>query len=262
VRDVYKCPSGNLALITTDRQSAFDRVLAAIPFKGMVLNQLAAWWFSKTTEIVANGALSQPHPNVTMALPIEVFPIEFVVRGYVTGSTDTAIWTHYKNGSRNYCGHALAEGLVKNVKLPANLCTPSTKAEHGDVPISAADIVKEGHMSKASLAVHPVGVWGPLCFGAAAADPVWCLSLLLLFSCLLQEDFDFVEDKALKLFAFGQATAAARGLILVDTKYEFGKTTAGEIVLIDEVHTPDSSRYWVAETYEARHAEVGHTRPL
>ena len=156
VRDVYKCPSGNLALITTDRQSAFDRVLAAIPFKGMVLNQLAAWWFSKTTDIVANGALSQPHPTVTMALPIDVFPIEFVVRGYVTGSTDTAIWTHYKAGSRNYCGHALPDGLVKNDKLAENLCTPSTKAEHGDVPISAADIVKDGHMKKASLLLDDV----------------------------------------------------------------------------------------------------------
>jgi len=217
VRDVYKLPSGNLALVTTDRQSAFDRILAAIPFKGMVLNKISQWWFSRTTDIVANGFLSSPHPNVTMAPETTVFPIEFVVRGYVTGSTDTAIWTHYKGGCREYCGHPLPDGMKKNDKLESILCTPSTKAENHDVPISAAEIVKQGFMS--------------------------------------QEDFSFVESKALALFAFGQQTAAANGLILVDTKYEFGKTADGEIILIDEVHTPDSSRYWVQETYAERHAE-------
>lgn len=213
VRDTYLLED-KIALITTDRLSAFDRVLAAIPFKGQVLNQTSAWWFDQTRHIIPNHVLSTPDPNVTIGKKCEVFPIEFVVRGYITGSTDTALWTHYKNGSRNYCGNALPEGLVKNQKLAQNIITPTTKEKDHDRPITPAEIVSEGWMN--------------------------------------QEDWDFCSAKALELFRFGQETAAEHGMILVDTKYEMGKDIDGNILLIDEIHTPDSSRYWIADTYEAR----------
>ncbi|MEC8914798.1 MAG: phosphoribosylaminoimidazolesuccinocarboxamide synthase [Candidatus Neomarinimicrobiota bacterium] len=213
VRDQYDL-GDQVALITTDRQSAFDRVLASIPFKGQVLNLTSAWWFSQTKHIIPNQVISVPDPNVTLAKKCEVFSIEFVVRGYITGSTSTSLWTVYNNGDREYCGNILSEGLKKNQKLEANMLTPTTKEEHHDRPIAPPEIVSEGWMT--------------------------------------QEDWDYCSQKALALFAFGQQKAAEHGLILVDTKYEMGRDTDGTIRLIDEIHTPDSSRYWVAETYDER----------
>ena len=213
VRDRYDL-GDRLALITTDRQSAFDRVLAAIPFKGQVLNMTSAWWFEQTRHIVPNHVLSTPDPNVTLAKKCDVFPIEFVVRGYITGTTSTSLWTVYKNGAREYCGNELPEGLIKNQKLASNLLTPTTKEEDHDRPIRPDEIVSEGWMSAG--------------------------------------DWETCSRIALELFAFGQARAAEHGLILVDTKYEMGRDENGNITLIDEIHTPDSSRYWIAGSYEAR----------
>ena len=213
VRDRYELED-RLILITTDRQSAFDRILAAIPFKGQVLNQTSAWWFEKTKYIISNHVINVPDPNVTVAKKCAVFPIEFVVRGYITGSTSTSLWTVYNNGDRKYCGNDLPDGLVKNQKLAANMLTPTTKEEHHDRPISPDEIVSEGWMS--------------------------------------QKDWDYCSKKALELFTFGQKTAAKNGMILVDTKYEMGRDADGHIILIDEIHTPDSSRYWLTESYEVR----------
>jgi phosphoribosylaminoimidazole-succinocarboxamide synthase len=215
VRDQYDL-GDKIALITTDRQSAFDRVLASIPFKGQVLNLTSAWWFDQTEHIIPNQVIDVPDPNVTLAKKCDVFPIEFVVRGYITGSTSTSLWTVYNNGDREYCGNELPEGLVKNQQLAANMLTPTTKEEHHDRPIAPPEIVSEGWMT--------------------------------------QEDWDYCSQKALELFAFGQQKAAEHGMILVDTKYEMGRDTDGNIVLIDEIHTPDSSRYWIAETYDDRMA--------
>ena len=213
VRDQYDV-GDKIALITTDRQSAFDRVLASIPFKGQVLNLTSAWWFEKTKHIIPNQVLKIPDPNVTLAKKCTVFPIEFVVRGYITGSTSTSLWTVYNKGDREYCGNILPEGLKKNQKLRSNMLTPTTKEEHHDRPIAPPEIISEGWMNK--------------------------------------EDWDYCSQKALDLFAFGQEKAAENGMILVDTKYEMGKDHDGNIVLIDEIHTPDSSRYWISETYDER----------
>ncbi|XP_004957090.1 phosphoribosylaminoimidazole-succinocarboxamide synthase, chloroplastic isoform X3 [Setaria italica] len=213
VRDVYESGE-HLVLVTTDRQSAFDRVLASIPFKGQVLNETSLWWFNRTRHITPNAVVSSPDKNVTIAKRCTVFPVEFVVRGFVTGTTDTSLWTVYNKGVRNYCGNALPNGMVKNQKLSANILTPTTKAADHDVPVTPDEIIKSGLMSK--------------------------------------DDFDEAGSKALSLFAYGQQVALENGLILVDTKYEFGKTADGTIVLIDEVHTPDSSRYWIANSYEDR----------
>ena len=216
VRDTYRLDD-HLLLITTDRQSAFDRVLAAIPFKGQALNLTSGWWFDKTADIVANHVVELPDPNVTVGRRCEVFPIEFVVRGYITGTTSTALWTNYNNGVRNYCGNILPEGLKKNQQLAEALLTPTTKSEEHDRPISPDEIVAEDWMSA--------------------------------------EDWDAASSIALQLFAFGQQVAAERDLILVDTKYEFGRDEGGNILLIDEIHTPDSSRYWIAGSYEERMAQ-------
>ena len=215
VRDQYDL-GDKVSLITTDRQSAFDRVLASIPFKGQVLNLTSAWWFDQTKNIIPNQVIGVPDPNVTLAKKCEVFPIEFVVRGYITGSTRTALWTVYNNGDRTYCGNIIPEGLVKNQKLDANMLTPTTKEEHHDRPIAPDEIVNEGWMT--------------------------------------QEDWDYCSQKALELFAFGQKKAAENDMILVDTKYEMGRDADGTIQLIDEIHTPDSSRYWIAKTYDERMA--------
>ena len=213
VRDQYDL-GDKVALITTDRQSAFDRVLASIPFKGQVLNLTSAWWFDQTKDIIPNQVIDVPDPNVTLAKKCDVFLIEFVVRGYITGSTSTSLWTVYNNGDRTYCGNDLPEGLVKNKKLDANMLTPTTKEEHHDRPIAPDEIVSEGWMT--------------------------------------QEDWDYCSNKALELFAFGQKKAAENDMILVDTKYEMGRDAEGAIRLIDEIHTPDSSRYWIAKTYDER----------
>ncbi|CAA3027468.1 phosphoribosylaminoimidazole-succinocarboxamide synthase, chloroplastic [Olea europaea subsp. europaea] len=213
VRDIYD-GGDYLVLVTTDRQSAFDRILASIPFKGQVLNETSLWWFSETQHITPNAVVSSPDKNVTIAKKCSVFPVEFVVRGYVTGSTDTSLWTVYKNGVRNYCGNALPDGLVKNQKLPENILTPTTKAADHDVPVTPQEIVQRGLMT--------------------------------------QDDYFEASTKALSLFQYGQQVALEHGLILVDTKYEFGKGSDGTVLLIDEVHTPDSSRYWIADSYEER----------
>jgi len=215
VRDQYELKD-RLILVTTDRQSAFDRVLASIPFKGQVLNLTSAWWFEQTKDIIPNHVIDIPDPNVTLAKKCDVFPIEFVVRGYITGSTSTSLWTVYNNGDREYCGNTLPEGLIKNQKLESNMLTPTTKEEHHDRPISPNELVSEGWMT--------------------------------------QEDWDYCSQKALELFAFGQQKAMENGIILVDTKYEMGRDVDENIVLIDEIHTPDSSRYWIAETYDERMA--------
>ena len=213
VRDQYEL-NDSLALITTDRQSAFDRVLASIPFKGQVLNLASAWWFDQTKHIIDNHVVNVADPNVIIAKRCEVFPIEFVVRGFITGSTSTSLWTVYNNGDREYCGNKLPEGLKKNEKLESNMLTPTTKEEHHDRPISPEEIVSENWMTK--------------------------------------EDWDYCSQKALDLFEFGQKKAQENGMILVDTKYEMGRDENGKILLIDEIHTPDSSRYWITDTYEER----------
>lgn len=214
VRDRYDLGT-KLALVTTDRQSGFDRMLALVPYKGQVLNLTSAYWFDITKDIIPNHLLSVPHPNVSIVKKCTPFPIEFVVRSYMTGSTSTSIWKNYQDGVRNYCGHALPDGMKKNQKLQKTILTPTTKEEEHDRPISEADIISEGWMN--------------------------------------QEDFDVCAKAALEVFAKGQEIAAQRGLILVDTKYEFGKDNDNGIIhLIDEVNTPDSSRYWLADSYQER----------
>ncbi len=214
VRDTYDLGDGRLLLVTTDRQSGFDRMLGAIPFKGQVLNRTSLYWFDQTRGIVPNHVLSSPHANALIARKCEVLRIEFVVRGYMTGSTDTSIWTQYQKGIRNYCGHPLPEGMKKNQPLPANIVTPTTKEHAHDRPITGEEIVAEGWMTA--------------------------------------RQWETTSARALELFAFGQKLAAERGLILADTKYEFGIAPDGEVLLIDEIHTPDSSRYWLADSYAER----------
>ncbi len=214
VRDTYETGDGRLLLVTTDRQSGFDRLLGAIPFKGQVLNRTSLYWFEQTRGIVGNHVIASPHANALIARKCKVLPIEFVVRGYMTGSTDTAIWTQYQKGVRSYCGHTLPEGMKKNEPLPKNIVTPTTKEKTHDRPVTPKEIVDEG----------------------------W----------LTAEQWEFTSSKTLELFAFGQKVAASRGLILVDTKYEFGVADTGEILLVDEIHTPDSSRYWLADSYAER----------
>merc|ERR1719491_323703 len=212
VRDRYE-GKDKLALVTTDRQSGFDRTLTKVPFKGQVLNLTSAYWFERTKSIVDNHIISIPHPNVSIVKKCTPFPIEFVVRSYMTGSTSTSIWKNYHDGVRNYCGHQLPDGMKKNQKLEENILTPTTKEEH-DRPISEADIISEEWMKK--------------------------------------EDLDVCAKAALAVFARGQEISAERGMILVDTKYEFGKDADGVICLIDEVLTPDSSRYWLKDSYQER----------
>lgn len=213
VRDRYDLGK-TFALITTDRQSAFDRILATIPFKGQVLNQTGAWWFEQTKDIIPNHVIDFPDPNVTIAKKCTPFPIEFVVRGFVTGSSSTSLWTIYEEGNREYCGIQFPDGMVKNQKLPKPVITPTTKEEEHDRAISPAEIIAEGRMEK--------------------------------------EHWEYASQKALDLFARGQEVSSKHGLILVDTKYEMGLDEKGEITLIDEIHTPDSSRYWIEESFQER----------
>ncbi len=211
VRDVY-LQSDKLILVTTDRHSSFDRIVAHIPSKGQVLNQVSAWWFDKTKDIVPNHLLAVPDPNVTIAKRLTLVPVEAVMRGYLTGVTDTSIWTRYLNGQRRFGDLALPDGLKKNIKLPYPVFDPTTKEEGHDRAISTDDMVEEGIVTREMLAK--------------------------------------MKDVATHLFMRGQEIALKRGLILVDTKYEFGTDEKGELVLIDEIHTPDSSRYWQVEGYE------------
>ncbi len=216
VRDNYSLPDGTRILVTTDRISAFDRVLGTLPFKGQVLNGLSAWWFAATKDVAPSHVLSVPDPNILHAIECEPLPVELVVRSYLTGVTSTSIWTHYADGKRTFAGHALPDGMKKNEPLPAPILTPSTKAAKGghDVTVSRADLLAMGQISEA--------------------------------------DFDAAGALAMALFRRGQEICRERGLILVDTKYEMGRSKDGRIVVIDEIHTPDSSRYWLAASYEAR----------
>lgn len=215
VRDSY-LRDGKRYIVTTDRISAFDRILGTLPFKGQVLNRVAGFWFEKTADMVPNHLLSIPDPQVMEVLDCTPMPVEMVVRAYLTGSTSTSIWTHYEKGVRTFCGNELPEGMKKHQRLPEPILTPSTKAEHGDhdVSVSRDEILSMGRITA--------------------------------------EEFDEIARMSFALFKFGQDHCARNGLILVDTKYEFGKTADGKIVVIDEVHTPDSSRFWQAATYEKR----------
>lgn len=212
VRDIYR-RDGQRLLITTDRVSAFDRVLGAIPYKGQVLNQLSAWWFEQLTDIVANHVIAVPDPNVTLAHEAAPLPVEVIVRGYITGVTKTSLWYLYDQGDREPYGIPLPDGLQKNDPLPSPIITPTTKAEKGghDERLTRAEIL--------ARQIVPTALW------------------------------EEIEGVALAVFARGQAVAQAAGLILVDTKYEFGLVN-GRLTLIDEVHTPDSSRYWIADTFD------------
>lgn len=218
VRDNYSAPDGKRYIVVTDRISAFDRILGTLPLKGQLLNFVAAWWFDETRDVAPNHVLSVPDPNVMVAEECTPLPVEMVVRAYLTGTTSTSIWVHYQNGARSFCGHALPDGMKKHQRLPKPILTPSTKAAKGGHDVSAS------------------------------RDEILALSGIA------PADFDAAADIAMALFAAGQRIAADRGLILVDTKYELGKTRDGRIVVIDEIHTPDSSRYWKTATYEARFA--------
>lgn len=218
VRDCFTTDDGRRIIVVTDRISAFDRILGTLPLKGQLLNHVAAWWFEKTKHIVPNHVISVPDPNVMIAKECTPLPVEMVMRSYLTGTTSTSIWVHYERGERVFCGHQLPEGLKKHEKLPAPILTPSTKAAQGDHDVSAS---REEILEMTGMPA---------------------------------EDFDHAAELSARLFAEGQKIAAERGLILVDTKYEFGKTADGEIVVMDEIHTPDSSRYWFSETYEERFA--------
>ena len=215
VRDMYLLENHRV-LITTDRQSAFDHVLGTIPLKGQVLNRIAQYWFEQTQDIAPNQIISVPDANVTIARELDILPVEVVVRKYLTGSSDTAIWTHYNSGVRHYCGHTLPDGMVKNQPFDEAIITPTTKDEVHDELISRDEIIAQG--------LVPEDTWNQ------------------------------VEDIAFALFARGEELAAKQGLILVDTKYEMGLDADGRITLADEIHTPDSSRFWISDTYAERHA--------
>ncbi|QUS35659.1 phosphoribosylaminoimidazolesuccinocarboxamide synthase [Falsirhodobacter algicola] len=224
VRDCYDLPATEehgprRILISSDRISAFDRILTSIPWKGQVLTQMARWWFEQTADIAPNHVLAYPDPNVVVGRHVTILPVEIVVRGYLAGTTGTSVLTLYKKGVREMYGHILPDGLRDNEALPQPLITPTSKAFDGghDEPLDAASIVENG--------------------------------------LLTQAQWDEVSTMALALFARGQAIAAERGLILVDTKYEFGLDEDGRILLADEIHTPDSSRYWLADGYAAAFAE-------
>lgn len=222
VREIY-AHEDLLVLVTTDRLSAFDRILGVVPYKGQVLNQLAAFWCNQTRDIVANHLVATPDPNVTIAQRCTPLPVEIVVRGYITGVTETALWYRYSRGERVIYGIRFADGLQKNDALPAPIITPTTKGQAGahDERITPQEIVERGLVSA--------------------------------------QRWEEVAAAAIALFRRGQEMAAAAGLLLVDTKYEFGLDANGELMLIDEVHTPDSSRFWIAESYAERHAQ--HQEP-
>jgi phosphoribosylaminoimidazole-succinocarboxamide synthase len=221
---------GERILVITDRLSAFDAVVGTIPFKGQVLNQLAQFWFEHTRSIAPNHMLAVPDPNVMIARECEPLPVELVMRAYLTGVTSTSIWKAYEAGARTFCGHALPDGMRKNQPLPRPILTPSTKAAKGDhdVSVSRDELLAMGRISP--------------------------------------ELFDRAAELAAALFAAGQRHAASQGLILADTKYEIGidhsRPAGDELVIIDEIHTPDSSRYWYADDHEARLARGEEPRSL
>ncbi|MDD4319100.1 MAG: phosphoribosylaminoimidazolesuccinocarboxamide synthase [Candidatus Peribacteraceae bacterium] len=216
VRDVYMPDDTRRILIATDRQSAFDINWTTIPLKGQVLTQISKWWFDRVKDVMPTHVLALPDPNVMVAKNLQMLKVEIVVRGYLTGSTGTSAWVNYDKGVRNFCGNILPEGMVKNQKFDAPIITPTTKGEEDEL-IDAKGIVDRGFAT--------------------------------------QKQWDEISDRALALFKRGQEIAAGRGLILVDTKYEMGFDAEGTLTIGDEVHTPDSSRYWVAATYGERHAK-------
>jgi phosphoribosylaminoimidazole-succinocarboxamide synthase len=215
VRDIYQ-RNGKLVLITTDRHSSFDRIIAHVPCKGQVLNQVSAWWFERTKDIVPNHVLAIVDPNVTIAKKCRPVPVEAVVRGYLSGVTDTAAWTRYSAGDRVFGGITLPDGMRKNQRLPQPIFDPTTKEAAHDRSLTPEQMIAEGFITGG--------------------------------------EFQRLKTAALALFARGQELAARNGLILVDTKYEFGIDADDALVLIDEIHTPDSSRYWQLDSYAARFA--------
>ncbi len=215
VRDTFDLEDGRMVFVTSDRLSAFDRAITGVPHKGAILNGIANFWFSRTTDIINNHVISCPDPNVMIVKKLTMLPVEVVVRRYMTGTTGTSIWTKYKNGEREMYGHRFPEGMVKNQELPETIITPTTKGKTDD-PISAKEIVESGLVSA----------------------ELWAKT----------------EAAALSLFARAQEVAKKLGLIFVDTKYEFGVDENGQLHVADEIHTPDSSRYWVAATYAERFA--------
>jgi phosphoribosylaminoimidazole-succinocarboxamide synthase len=223
VRDCYDLPDGTRLLIATDRISAFDRILAAIPFKGQVLTRIARFWFDRTADIAPNHVIDYPDPNVVLCRRLTILPVEIIVRGYLAGTTGTSILTLYKAGKRRMYGHVLPDGMRDNQQLAAPILTPTSKAFDGghDEPLTRRTILDQGLLTPAQ--------------------------------------WDEIEAMAMALFARGQQLAADRGLILADTKYEFGTDDEGRILLADEIHTPDSSRYWLASGYAA--AFAAGTRP-
>lgn len=213
VRDTFDLGDGRMVFVTSDRLSAFDRAITSVPHKGAILNGIAKFWFDRTEDIIPNHIISYPDPNVMVVKKLTMLPVEVVVRAYMTGTTGTSIWTKYKNGERDMYGHRFPEGMQKNQKLDRTIVTPTTKGKSDD-PISSADIVARGLVAK----------------------DIW----------------EKTECAALALFQRGQEIAAKQGLILVDTKYEFGLDENGILRIADEIHTPDSSRYWIADTYDRR----------
>lgn len=216
VRDWYDLPGGKRLLVATDRLSAFDRILGQVPYKGQVLTQLSVWWFNRTCDLIDNHVLAVPDPNVTIIQVCKPILIEVVVRGYITGVTGTALWHRYSLGERHIYGYTFPDGLCKNAALPEPIITPTTKGGPGshDEPLTSAEVVQRGLLDAAT--------------------------------------WDRVQMAAFALFRRGQAIAQKAGLILVDTKYEFGCAPDGRIMLIDEIHTPDSSRFWKASSYAER----------
>jgi phosphoribosylaminoimidazole-succinocarboxamide synthase len=216
VREWASLGDGRRLLVTTDRLSAFDRVLAAVPYKGQVLNQLSAWWFERTRDIIDSHYLSSPDPNASIVLEARPFPIEVIVRGFITGVTSTALWTRYEKGERTIYGQAFPEGLRKNQELARPVITPTTKGGPSghDERLSPDEVVSQGHLDEATWAA--------------------------------------VRDAAVALFERGRKLSREAGLLLVDTKYEFGRAPDGRVLVIDEMHTPDSSRFWRLSTYRER----------
>ncbi len=216
VRDNYDLADGRRIIIATDRLSAFDRIIAAIPLKGQALTEIARFWFEAAADVCPNHVLEYPDPNVLVGRRVSILPVEIVVRDYLTGTTATSIWPMYRAGAREIYGIRFPDKLRQNQQLPATIITPTTKASEGghDEPLTQADILTRKLLTAAQ--------------------------------------WEIVTHYALSLFARGREIAARHGLILVDTKYEFGLDPEGAIVLADEIHTPDSSRYWLAESYERR----------
>lgn len=216
VRDWYDLPNGQRLIVTTDRLSAFDNILAKVPYKGQVLNQLSNWWFGQTSHLISNHLVSSPDSNASIVRVAEPFMVEVIVRGYITGVTSTALWYRYSLGEREIYGYTFPNGLCKNEQLPEPIITPTTKggATGHDERLTCAEVVSKGWLDA--------------------------------------KTWDQIQGAALAIFERGQEVAQKAGLILVDTKYEFGRAADGSVVLIDEVHTPDSSRFWKADTYQAR----------